>query len=89
MGCRDASDDGSEEEPTPTLMRLQAKAGCLEEGVGLMDGHVEYHEGRRANGAAHGTGAGGRCKRIQRSRGGLLMGRRSLSVLVFKVGDEK
>ena len=32
-----------------------------------MDGHVEDQEGRRANGTAHGTGAGGRCERIQRS----------------------
>ena len=54
-----------------------------------MDGHVEDQEGRRANGAAHGTGTGGRCERIQRSRGGLLMSRRSLRVLVFKVGDKK
>ena len=54
-----------------------------------MDGHVEGQEGRRANGAAHGTGAGGRCERIQRSRGGLLMDQKSLRVLVFKVGDEK
>ena len=53
-----------------------------------MDGHVEYQEGRRVNGSAHGTGAGGRCERIQRSRRGLLMGRKSLRVLVFKVGDE-
>ena len=49
MGCRDASDDGSEEEPTPTLMRLQAKVGGSEKEIGLMDGHVEYQEGRRAN----------------------------------------
>ena len=73
----------------PASTRLQASAGGSEEGVGLMDGHVEDREGRRANGAAHGTGAGGRCERIQRSRGGLLMSRRSLRVLVFKVGDKK
>ena len=84
----DASDNGFEEEPTPTSMKLHAKVGGSEEGVDLMDGHVKDQGGRRANGAAHATGAGGRCERIQRSRG-LLMGRRSLRALVFKVGDEK
>ena len=30
-------------------MRLQAKVGGSEKEIGLMDGHVEYQEGRRAN----------------------------------------
>ena len=44
---------------------------------------------RKEEERTYGTGAEGRCERIQRSRGGLLMGRKSLRVLVFKVGDEK
>ena len=54
----DVSDDEFEEEPTPTsTTRLQAKAGGSEEGVSLMDRHLEEdQEGRRANGVAHGTG---------------------------------
>ena len=86
MGCRDASDDGSEEEPTPTSMRLQAKAGGLEEGkVSWMNMLNTRKEEERT----YGTGAEGRCERIQRSRGGLLMGWKSLRVPVFKVSDEK
>ena len=67
-------------------MRLQAKAGGSEKGeVSWMDMLNTRKEGERT----YGTGAEGRCERIQRSQGGLLMDQKSLRVLVFKVGDEK